>query len=144
MRLRKATLTLAALLAFLPLALQAAPANANANPAEILHNPKALARYLKLTPDQIKTAQQLFTSLRATVEPLRAAQKTLDEALKTALQATPQNACGIGDAAIAAFNNRQKIKAADEDFDTRFEAILTPEQLAKFEALEQLVGGEDS
>ncbi|HEX4963911.1 MAG TPA: periplasmic heavy metal sensor [Thermoanaerobaculia bacterium] len=142
MRPRTATLFLAAVLAFLalPLALQAAPGNAGLNPGDVLHTPKLLARYLRLTPDQVKTTQQLFSTLHNTVEPLRATQKTLDDALKTALQASSPNACSVGDAALAAYDNRQKIKAAYEDFDTKFSAILTPEQLAKYNALKQLVG----
>jgi Spy/CpxP family protein refolding chaperone len=148
---RRATFTLAAFLMLLalPFAAQAAQDRGPrpTSPDEILHNPRALARYLRLTPDQARTTQQLLEDLRKTVEPLRANAKGLQDAYQAALQATPQNACHVGDAAIALYDNRQRIKAAGEVFDTRFSAILTPEQLARYEALKEaarLLGGQDS
>ncbi|MEA2603338.1 MAG: hypothetical protein QOF89_4330 [Acidobacteriota bacterium] len=139
MKTRNATLALAAfLMLVLPFAAQAQ--RGPANPADVLGNPRALARYLKLTPDQVKTTQQLFTDLRKAVEPLRQNGKTLHDAFEAALAATPQVPCNVGDAAVAVYNNNQRIKAAFQDFDTRFSAILTPEQLARYEALKALVG----
>jgi Spy/CpxP family protein refolding chaperone len=141
MKMRNATLALAAFLTLLVLPVAAQAQRGPANPADVLSNPRALARYLRLTPDQIRTTQQLFTDLRKAVEPLRQNAKTLADTYKAALAATPQNPCAIGDAAIAVYNNNQRIKAAFEDFDTRFSAILTPEQLARYEALKEVAGG---
>ena len=58
MRIRRASLVLAVLLA-LPLALQAQGGPPPRDPGAILHNPRALARYLHLTPDQITATQKL-------------------------------------------------------------------------------------
>lgn len=140
MKMRNATLALAAFLTLLVLPLAAQAQRGPANPADILTNPRALARYLRLTPDQVKTTQQLFADLRKAVEPLRQTGKTLHDALEAALAATPQVPCNVGDAAVAVYNNIQKIKDAYEDFDTKFSAILTPEQLARYEALKAMVG----
>jgi Spy/CpxP family protein refolding chaperone len=140
MKMRNATLALAAFLTLLALPFAAQAQRGPANPADVLSNPRALARYLRLTPDQIRTTQQLFADLHKTVEPLRQTGKTLHDAFEAALAATPQVPCNVGDAAVAVYNNNQKIKAAFEDFDARFSAILTPEQLARYEALKALVG----
>ncbi len=140
MKTRNATLALAAFLTLLALPFAAQAQRGPANPADVLGNPRALARYLRLTPDQIKTTQQLFADLHKAVEPLRQTGKTLHDALQAALAANPQVPCNVGDAAVAVYNNDQKIKAAFQDFDARFSAILTPEQLARYEALKALLG----
>lgn len=150
MRIRKHTLTLAACFALLalPLAAGAQAGRATPNPGDILGNPRALARFLRLTPAQVETQTQLVADLRKTVEPLREAGKGLREAYRAALDATPQNACAIGDAAIDVYANREQIKAAYERFDDAFSAILTPQQLARYEALKEAArllrgGGEE-
>ena len=131
--------TLVALLV-LPLAAEARSA------AEILQNPRLLARYLKLTPEQVTTMQTLLKELQATVKPLREAQKDLYRAYHAELEEANPSACDVGAAAIALHENREKIKDAFEVFDQKFSAILTPEQLAKYEALKEaarLLGGGD-
>jgi Spy/CpxP family protein refolding chaperone len=139
MKIRKTTLTLAAVLSFLllPLAAQAQQGRRGQDPAEILRNPRLLARYLKLTPDQVKTLQQLAEDLRKTVQPLAQAEKPLREAFYNDLEAANPNPCTVGQDAIALHENQEKIKAAYEDFDRKFSAILTPEQLARYEALKE-------
>ncbi len=145
---RRAALAVTALAAMLALSMLALPLEAAArgprNPAEILHNPRALARYLQLTPSQVAQQQQLVQELRADVEPLRQEQRTLRQALRAELDAATPNACEVGEAAIAVRENRQEIRAALEEFDQEFTAILTPGQRARYEALKELVrGGED-
>jgi Spy/CpxP family protein refolding chaperone len=141
---------IAALLLLLPLAAQAQPRQGRGqDPASILQNPRLLARYLKLTPDQTKTLQQLAQDLQQTVKPLAEAGKPLRETFYADLDAANPNPCTVGQDALALHENREKIKAAFVDFDRRFSAILTPEQLAKYEALKEaarLFGdkGEDS
>lgn len=139
---RKIALTVTALAAMLALPLDAA-ARGPRNPAEILSNPRALARYLQLTPAQVTQQQQLVQALRADVEPLLQEQKTLREALRDELAAATPNACEVGAAAIAVQENREEIRAARQEFDQAFTAILTPEQRARYEALKELVRGGD-
>ena len=141
MRIRRASLMLAVLLA-LPLALQAQGPGPR-DPGAILHNPRALARYLHLTPDQITATQKLAADLKATVEPLRQQEKQLRDAFETAVSAPNANPCDVGQAALALHANHEKIKAALDDFDKKFSALLTPEQLARYEALKALVHGDD-
>jgi Spy/CpxP family protein refolding chaperone len=140
---RRAVLTVAALAFLLSTPLLAQGARGPRNPAEILNNPRALARYLQLTPAQVTQQQQLVQALRADVEPLRQQQRTLREALREELEAASQNACDVGAAAIAVYENQQDIRDAHEEFDQAFTAILTPEQRARYEALKELVRGGD-
>ena len=148
MKIRKTNLMLAFLLALLalPFAAEAQRGGALRDPGAILHNPRALARYLKLTPDQVTAAQQLQASLRATLEPLRASEKQLREALRAEVEAATPNACETGAALLAVRANEERIKDALQDYDDQFSALLTPEQLARYEALKEaarLLGGRE-
>ena len=118
----------------LPLLASAAPGRGG-NPADILTNPRALARYLKLTPAQIETTKQLFQELQATTRPLHEQQKALHDQLRTQLDAAGPDACAVGSTLLQIEGLRDQVRAAREDFDEAFSAILTPEQLAKWEAL---------
>ena len=148
MRSRQANLILAFLIALLALPLAAQAQRGPRDPREILRNPRALARYLQLTPAQIAAAQKLQADLKAELEPLRENGKQLRDALKAELDAASPNACRVGDALLAVRANEQKIKDALEEYDQKFSALLTPEQLARYEALKEaarlLGGGEDS
>ncbi|HKV07746.1 MAG TPA: Spy/CpxP family protein refolding chaperone [Thermoanaerobaculia bacterium] len=128
----------AALLA-LPFAAEAAPRGGQ-NAEQILKNPRALARYLRLTPEQVATFKTLREDLEADVKPLREARKPLRQAFYAELEAASPNACETGEAALALHENGDKIRAEFEEFDTAFSAILTPEQLAKYEALKEAAG----
>jgi Spy/CpxP family protein refolding chaperone len=126
-----------ALLALFAIPFAAEAAARRPSPEEILRNPRLLARYLRLTEDQIDQAEALRQTLQGTLEPLREAGKGLREAYRDALEATPQDACAIGQAAIDVYDNGEKIKDALEDFDEAFSALLTPEQLRRYEALKE-------
>ena len=147
MKIRRTTLVLAAFVALLALPFAAEAQRPGRDPGELLHNPRALARYLKLTPEQITAAQKLQADLKAVVEPLRQAQKTLRETLRTDLNAASPNPCTVGQDLLALRANEERIKDALEEFDRKFSALLTPEQLAKYEALKEaarlLHGGDD-
>ena len=129
-----------ALFAFLalPLLANAAPGRGG-NPGDILTNPRALARYLKLTPAQIETTKQLLQTLHATTKPLHEQQKPLHEQLRTQLDAASPDACAVGNTLLQIEGVRDQIRDARQDFDDAFSAILTPEQLAKYEALKDAV-----
>lgn len=147
MQIRKLTLALTAFLALLALPLAAEAQAGRRAPEDILQNPRALARYLKLTPAQVEAAKKLQQELKAAVDPLREAQKGLREAFRTELEAASPNACEVGEAALALQANREQIRAEVEEFDDKFSALLTPEQLARYEALKEaarhLRGGDD-
>ena len=111
MRKSLALLTALALagLLILPLAANAAPRGGGQGPAQagdVLSNPRALARALKLTAQQISTLRTLLEDLRETTEPIREEQKALREALRAELEAATPNACEVGAAALAVHDLR--------------------------------------
>lgn len=140
MNARKPMLFVAALAAFLVLPFAAEAAQRGQNAEQILRNPRALARYLRLTPDQVAAFKTLREDLEAGVKPLREAGKPLREAFRAEINAASPSACEVGEAALAVHDNAEKIRAEYEEFDTAFSAILTPEQLARYEALKEAAG----
>ncbi len=121
------------------LATAAAAKPARGNPADILHNPRALAKYLKLSAEQVVTMKNLQDDLRATTKPLYDQIEPLQETLKTQLDAASPDACSAGATLVKIDGLRDDIRDAREEFDDAFSAILTPEQLAKYEALKDAV-----
>jgi hypothetical protein len=117
-----------------PLAAGAAVA-ASFDPDAILRSPRALARYLRLTPAQVTTYRQLLGELEAKLEPLRAARRDLHQDLAAALDSASPDACAIGGIQIDIHELGEQMRQAWEEFDTAFSAILTPQQLARYEAL---------
>jgi Spy/CpxP family protein refolding chaperone len=143
----RTTVFLLAVLFALPFA-AAAEAAQQRDPEAILSNPRALARYLRLTPEQANTTKGLLQTLHATVQPLRETGKGLREAFQAELEADAASACDVGQAALDLHANRELIQAARQTFDAAFSAILTPEQLARYEALKEAArllrpGGDD-
>jgi len=102
----------------------------------ILTHPRALARFLHLSESQAAQLQTLWNTLQSTTAPLRQARGPLCASLRADLAA--QNASAVGTDALGLFNNKSAIRAAAATFDTAFSAILTPEQLAQYNALKQI------
>lgn len=130
------------LLAAAALVLTLLPALAEAagppqNPGAILRNPKALARYLKLTPEQLATFKTLRQELQADLRPLQEQLEPLQAQLEAQLGAAAPEACSVGETVVAIDAVRDGIRAAYEDFDEAFSAILTPAQLEKYENLKE-------
>ena len=135
----------AATLLWVPALAAAAPAR---GPAHILSTPRLLARYLRLTPEQVQQQRQLVQALRADVEPLREQRKALREDLRAALEGGSPDACAVGAIVVDLSELRGQIRGELEEFDDAFSAILIPEQLARYEALKEAVrllrgGGDD-
>ena len=131
-----------ALFAFLALPFLATPANAapgRGNPADILRNPRALSRFLKLTPAQNATLKELTQDLHNTTKALYQQIEPLEEQRRSQLDAASPDACAVGNTVVQIDGLRDQIREAREDFDEAFSAILTPEQLAKYEALKDAV-----
>jgi Spy/CpxP family protein refolding chaperone len=131
---------LIAAVAFLAIPLLAEAARPPQNPGAILRNPRALARYLRLTQEQVATFKTLREELQADLKPLQEQLKPLQEQLKTQLDAAAPDACTVGQTTVALDAVRDDIRAAYEEFDEAFSAILTPEQLARYEHLKEAAG----
>lgn len=93
-----------------------------------------LKDYLSLTADQVTAWQTIQSQLRTTVESLREQQRTLHDALKTALEGT--DAAAIGNLMLQIRAIDAQIKGAHDTADAQFAALLTAEQKVKFEAFQ--------
>jgi Spy/CpxP family protein refolding chaperone len=107
------------------------------SPGEILHSPKLLAKFLNLSDAQVTQEQALFKTLGDTLKGLHDQEKTAREQLAAALGGRNPNACDVGALVIQIDGLHDQAKAALQKFDTDFSAILTPDQLAKYQALKQ-------
>lgn len=104
---------------------------------QLLRNPRLLIRYLKLDPTQAATLRTLLGQLQTTLKPIREGQKALYTELHAALDAENPDPTEVGQIVIDLYEGRETIRAAFATFDTAFSAILTPAQLAKWEALKE-------
>jgi len=133
--------TFAALAALLLIPALASAAPRRPSPAEILHSPKLLAKYLNLSATQVTQEEALFKTLHDTLKGIREQEKTLRDQLQAELDKPSPNACTAGGYVVGLHDLYEDAEAAAHTFDTAFSAILTPEQLAKYNALKELVRG---
>jgi len=126
-------LTLAAVPAF-------AASDAASTPApHQFHNKAAFAKSLNLTDEQKAAIQPLRDELKTTTQPLMQQMRQQHAQIHASLEAGA-DAATIGKQMIAAHALQKQIKAAHDKFNESFSALLTPEQLTKFQALQQQRG----
>jgi hypothetical protein len=111
----------------------------------LLDHPRALAKFLDLSLSEETTQLNLWNTLQSTLKPLHQARPALCEALIGDLGAASPDPSTIGSATLALYDNRGQILAAHQTFVTSFSAILSPAQLAAYDALRKLAfpGDED-
>lgn len=122
--------------ALLALALPALPALAQENPAAGAPQPGHFLKCLTilgLSDAQKAEIRQILETAKPVLQGLHETLKTDAQALKAALEATPPDPCAIGTALLKVKTDRTAIKAELETVKTNVEAVLTPEQKAKFE-----------
>ena len=127
---RRTTLALAAILVAVlasPMAATAAPGRARCNDL------RALAKALALTKDQVAATKEIYKDLRSTVEPLREQIEPLREQLETLLDGDNPAPGQVGQVVIDIDGLRDDIQAAREDANGDFQALLTAEQLQKYQ-----------
>jgi Spy/CpxP family protein refolding chaperone len=117
------------------LALAALPAMAARNSVPHCGDARAIARYLQLTPEQLTATKALAQALRATVQPLQQAIEPLREDLADLLEAASPNACDAGALVVQIDALHDQIRDAREEYQEDFAALLTPAQLAKYQAI---------
>lgn len=99
-----------------------------------------LARFLNLTDAQMASAQPLAETLKSRIQPLAEGARKEHQALKQLLASANPDPGQVGQAAIADHQTREQIKAAMQEFDSAFSALLTPEQKTRYEAMKALRG----
>lgn len=131
-------ITAAALVAALPLAAQPPAAGGGPGAGEAfgaaprLH--RALAAFLELTEEQIEAARALRTEARAEAEPLITQLRRQGEALRALLDSANPDPAAVGQAILTLHELKGELRALRESYEADFEALLTPEQLDRFEA----------
>ena len=109
----------------------------------LLHHPKALARFLGLSADQATQLNGFSTTLEAAEKSLRQTRAPLCQQLRTDLGVTSPDPATVGKDTLSLVDNKDQIKTARETFDTSFSAILNPDQLAKYDTLKQIAHLDD-
>lgn len=96
---------------------------------------RRLAFFLDLTEQQITDAQAILEAAHTAVEPLRTARRDLAMQLREALDAAEPDPTAVGELVLALHDNQEQIRAIHQGALDDFEALLTPEQLERFEVL---------
>jgi len=99
-------------------------------------DPDRLADYLSLTETQKTQVQKLQAKTKTAIEPLFQERRQLAEAVRTALE-NKADAATVGAAVIAAYEQGEKIRAVHDQFETGLEALLTADQLSRWQTLKE-------
>jgi Spy/CpxP family protein refolding chaperone len=94
-----------------------------------------MVQQLNLTDDQKAAAKQLFQDLKTKLAPFHQTQKQLHTQLQTALAAPQPDAAAVGQIAIQIHQNRAQMKPVMDAFQQQFQALLNPDQLAKYKQM---------
>jgi hypothetical protein len=105
-----------------------------------LINPRFLSRYLDLSTSQITQLQGFLKTLQTALQAVQTARPALCQQLRTDAGASNPDPTTVGRDFLALVGNQEKVKAALTAFDASFSAILTPDQLTKYDHLKQAVG----
>jgi hypothetical protein len=97
------------------------------------NNFRAIARVLQLSATQSEQARSIYSELRTTVEPLHDQIAPLKEALEDLLDTATPSAADVGEVVIDIDGIHDQIAAARAAADDEFEAILTAEQVTRWE-----------
>jgi Spy/CpxP family protein refolding chaperone len=99
-----------------------------------------LSRVLDLTADQTANAQPLADALKARLEPFHDSARQQRKALHDLLEAPAPDARQVGQAVMALRQTREQARAAFEEFDRGFSALLTPEQKTRYATIKERHG----
>ena len=129
-RILKSSIAAAGLLVLGTLPAQAA---AGGNRVPNCNDFRAIARYLRLTEAQLASARTLGEALRGVVQPLYQSIEPLQDSLQDLLEVASPNVTSVGTAVVQIDGIRDQIRDAREDYEDDFAALLTPEQLTKYQ-----------
>jgi hypothetical protein len=104
----------------------------------LLDHPRDLASFLDLSLSEETTELNLWNTLQQTIKPLHQARPALCETLIGDLGAGTPDPTTVGTDTLALYLNREQIITAHQTFVTAFSAILSPAQVAAYDALRKL------
>ncbi|MEM7582983.1 MAG: Spy/CpxP family protein refolding chaperone [Acidobacteriota bacterium] len=97
--------------------------------------------YLELTEEQIDAAQAIREQTRDSIEPIRDEMRALRGQLKANFESGDPDATEVGQLMIDIHAQRQQLRTLREDAEGQFAALLTAEQLEKWENFKELRRG---
>ncbi|HXA15948.1 MAG TPA: Spy/CpxP family protein refolding chaperone [Thermoanaerobaculia bacterium] len=97
---------------------------------------------LNLSTDQKVQWDSIHQQLEASMQPLINQHRAAEQQLNTAANASNPDATTVGQAFLAMRAIDKQIKAAHESVKSQIDAILTPDQKAKFDAIHAKMEGE--
>jgi Spy/CpxP family protein refolding chaperone len=101
---------------------------------------RGLAAFLDLTEQQIEDARALLEDLAAELRPLAEEARAVREELAALLDAADPDPAEVGALVVELHGIGDEMKAARDDFDAAFSALLTPDQLERWEVLKEARG----
>ena len=133
------TLLAVALVALLPLAAIAAPGDRDRErgrgPGRGMFPPPG---YLDLTAEQTEAAEAIRESTRAELQAVHEERETLRGELEATLDSDAPDATSVGQLVIELHGLRAQTRVTLEEAESRFAALLTAEQLEKWENFKEL------
>lgn len=114
----------------------ALPAAAQGGRLPPCKDPRAVARYLGLSEEQRDAWRELREAEREAADPILDAIEPLREDLADLLDEASPEACAVGGIVVEIDAKRDDLRALHEEYVADFEALLTPEQLERWERLE--------
>lgn len=106
-------------------------------PAQMMeHHDAHLVKALSLTADQQTALQKLHQDLAAKAQPLMAQRHQQMQEIHALLDGGSADAADIGQKTIDAHTTGQQLKALHDDFNAKLSALLTPDQLTKFQQIQ--------
>ncbi|HEX4963135.1 MAG TPA: Spy/CpxP family protein refolding chaperone [Thermoanaerobaculia bacterium] len=95
-----------------------------------------LAKTLSLTDEQKAAVQKIHQDLAVQAQPLQAQHHQQMQEIYSLLKGGNADATEIGQKMIDSYATGQQLKALHSDFNTKFSALLTPDQLTKFQQIQ--------
>ena len=114
---------------------------ANNAPAGVGRGPENLYNFLELTADQKTQWEALHEQFRASMQPIFEQQKALRDQIATLLDTASPDPAAVGALVISEHALREQVRTQHETLQNNLKALLTPEQLTKFEAFLAARGG---
>ncbi len=98
---------------------------------------EAITRYLALDSAQSAKVADLVEQLRTDMSPLRESRRALRQQVKAELDSPQPDALRIGQLMIQVRSGRGTLKSARERFDQQLSALLTEDQLTRYQEWKQ-------
>jgi hypothetical protein len=96
-----------------------------------------LTRYLSLTADQVRQLKTFLATLQTAEQAVRTSHTTLCQQLRTDIDASTPDPATVGKDYLALVDSQIGIRTAITAFEASLSAILTADQLTKFQTLIQ-------